>query len=63
MLIVGWLDKTSFMEINILPLYRKLQQLNAEHISIKGFESDHQFGNVGDDLVNTITDWIKNIAN
>lgn len=60
--IVGWLDKTSFLEINTLPLYRKLQQLNAEHISIKGFESDHRFGNVGDDLANTITEWIANIG-
>jgi len=57
--IVGWLDKTSYLEINTLPLYRKLQQLNAEHISIKGFESDHRFGNVADDLANAITDWIK----
>ncbi len=58
--IVGWLDKTSILEINTLPLYRKLQQLNAEHISIKGFESDHRFGNVADDLANAITDWICN---
>jgi len=57
--IVGWLDKTSFLEVNTLPLYRKLQQLNAEHVSIKGFESDHQFGNVADDLAATITGWIK----
>jgi len=57
--IVGWLDKTSYLEINTLPLYRKLQQLNAEHISIIGFESDHRFGNVADDLANVITDWIK----
>jgi alpha/beta superfamily hydrolase len=58
--IVGWLDKTSFLEINTLPLYRKLQQLNAEHIFIKGIESDHRFGNVADDLANAITDWISN---
>ena len=58
--IVGWQDKTSFLEVNTLPLYRKLQQLNAENISIKGFESDHRFNNVIDDITNTITDWIKN---
>jgi hypothetical protein len=55
--IVGWQDRTSLMEVNTLPLYRKLQQLNAGNISIKGFESDHRFGNVIDDITNTITDW------
>ena len=57
--IVGWLDKTSFLEVNTLPLYRTLQQLHAESISIKGFESDHRFNNVIDDLTNTITEWIN----
>jgi alpha/beta superfamily hydrolase len=57
--IVGWHDKTSFLEVNTLPLYRKLEQLNAESISIKGFESDHRFNNVIDDLADTITEWIK----
>ncbi|MFA5972627.1 MAG: alpha/beta hydrolase [Lentimicrobiaceae bacterium] len=56
--IVGWLDKTSYLEVNTLPLYRKLQQLNAENISIKGFESDHRFSKVIDDIANTITEWI-----
>ncbi len=56
--IVGWKDKTSFLEVNTLPLYRKLQQLNAENISIKGFESDHRFGNAIDDIAATITEWI-----
>jgi uncharacterized protein len=56
--IVGWLDKTSFLEINTLPLYRRLQQLNASNISIKGFESDHRFNNVIDDITDTITEWI-----
>jgi uncharacterized protein len=58
--IVGWQDKTSFLEVNTLPLYRKLQQLNVVNISIKGFESDHRFNNVIDDLADTITEWIKN---
>jgi uncharacterized protein len=56
--IVGWHDKTSFLEVNTLPLYRKLQQLNASNISIKGYESDHRFNNVIDDITDTITDWI-----
>lgn len=56
--IVGWQDQTSFLEINTLPLYRKLQQLSPGNVSIKGFESDHRFGNVADDLASTITEWI-----
>jgi uncharacterized protein len=58
--IVGWQDRTSLIEVNTLPLYRKLQQLNAENISIKGFESDHRFNNVIDDITKTIIDWIIN---
>jgi len=58
--IVGWHDKTSFLEVNTLPLYRKLQQLNASNISIKGYESDHRFNNVIDDITNAMTDWIIN---
>jgi uncharacterized protein len=61
LLIVGWQDRTSLIEVNTLPLYRKLQQLNVENISIKGFESDHRFGNVIDDITNTIIDWIINM--
>jgi len=33
--------------------------MNAESISIKGFESDHRFNNVIDNLADTITEWIK----
>mgnify|MGYP001239139493 FL=1 len=60
--IVGWQDRTSLIEVTTLPLYRKLPKLNAGNISIKGFESDHRFGNVIDDITNTIIDWIINIA-
>jgi hypothetical protein len=56
---IGWQDNTSFLEVNTLPLYRKLQQLIAENILIKGFESHHRFNNVIDDLTDTITEWIK----
>lgn len=59
--IVGWQDKTSLIEVNTLPLYRKLLQQNAGNVSIKGFESDHRFGNVTDDVSDTIISWIKNL--
>jgi len=58
--IVGWQDNTSLIEINTLPLYRKLMQVNKVNTSIKGFESDHRFNNVIDDLSKTIIDWIIN---
>lgn len=58
--IVGWQDNTSLIEINTLPLYRKLMQINKVNTSIKGFESDHQFNNVIDELSKTITNWIIN---
>lgn len=56
--IVGWHDNTSLMEVNTLPLYRTLLQFNKENTSIKGFESDHRFGNVTDELSGSIIDWI-----
>jgi len=56
--IVGWQDNTSLMEVNTLPLYRKLLQFNKENISILGFESDHRFGNVTDELSGSIIKWI-----
>jgi alpha/beta superfamily hydrolase len=57
--IVGWQDNTSLIEINTLPLYRKLMQINKEKTSIIGFESDHRFLNVIDDLSKSIIDWIS----
>ncbi len=57
--IVGWLDTGCPLEVTALPLYRKLKQLKAENISLKGFDSDHSFSNVRDDLANTIIDWIN----
>jgi len=58
--IVGWQDNTSLIEINTLPLFRKLMQINKANTSIKGFESDHRFNNVIDELTKTIIDWIIN---
>lgn len=57
--IVGWQDNTSLIENNILPLYRKLMQFSKANTSIKGFETDHRFNNVIDELTQTIIDWIK----
>lgn len=58
--IVGWQDNTCPMEVTTLPLYRTLVRLNEVNVTIKGFESDHRFNNVRDDLANTIIGWINN---
>lgn len=57
--IVGWEDKASLVEVYVLPLYRKLQQFNAGDVSIQGFETDHQFGNVLNEVSETIIHWIQ----
>ena len=57
--ITGWLDTTVPMEEFIIPTYRHLKNLNPEFVSIKAFETDHNFTNKRDDLANSITEWIK----
>lgn len=56
--IIGWQDRTSVLEVNTLPLYRKLLQLNPGNTAIIGFESDHSFSNVRDELAKTIVEWV-----
>jgi hypothetical protein len=58
LLIIGWQDNTSYLEINTLPLYRGLLKFNKENTTIKGFESDHSFSNVTDEVSKTIINWI-----
>ena len=58
--IIGWQDKTSLIEVNALPLYRKLMQINAGNVAINGFETDHRFGNVLNEVTDTIINWINN---
>jgi pimeloyl-ACP methyl ester carboxylesterase len=57
--IAGWLDITIPMEEYIIPVYRQLKNLNAQNVYIKALETDHSFGNVMDELTNSIADWIK----
>lgn len=59
LLLGGWKDKQIVLEDHILPLYRKLQELNAANVKIKVFDTNHEFGNVKEELVNTIEIWIK----
>jgi len=55
----GWKDKAVVLEEHILPLYRKLQELKAENLHIQVFDTDHGFGNVREELTETIEKWIK----
>lgn len=55
----GWKDHNVVLEEHILPLYRKLQELKAENLKIQVFDTDHGFGNVKEELVETIATWIK----
>lgn len=55
----GWDDKSCIVEEFIIPLYRRLQELNAESIKIDVFNTDHSFRNVREELTETIHNWIK----
>lgn len=55
----GWKDYNVVLEEHILPLYRKLQELNSEKLQIQVFDTDHGFGNVRGELAITIEKWIK----
>jgi surfactin synthase thioesterase subunit len=59
LLIGGWKDQQVTLEDHILPLYREFEKLGAEDVSIKVFDTDHYFANVKDELVKTLSDWIK----
>lgn len=55
----GWDDQDILLEEHILPLFRRLQELKAENVKIKVFETDHTFLNVREELNETLIDWIK----
>jgi dipeptidyl aminopeptidase/acylaminoacyl peptidase len=59
LLLGGWKDHNIVLEEHILPLYRKLQELNAESVKIQVFDTNHGFGNVREELADTIEKWIK----
>ena len=60
LLLGGLDDKDVVLEEHILPLYRKLKELNSKNVAMKVFNSDHYFKNVRDELTNTIYTWIAN---
>lgn len=58
--IVGWKDKSGLIEEDVLPLYRKLLQIDPVNVSIRGFETDHGFSTVREEMSNEIIKWITN---
>ena len=66
LLLGGLDDKDVLLEEHILPLYRKLKELNSNNVEMKVFNSDHYFKNVRDELTDKIFNWIikgKTISN
>lgn len=59
--IVGFRDSTSPIEVNTLPLYRKLVGINPDIVTITGFETDHSFRNVRNELAESIIHWIYSL--
>ncbi len=53
----GWQDNNIPLEEYIIPVYRQLKKQGAENVYIKAFETDHYFGNVMDELINSIAAW------
>lgn len=61
LMIVGWQDNLCPLEINALPLYRKLNQLNPQNISITGLEDSHKFPSVRKEIAGTIEAWVTKL--
>ena len=57
--LVGWQDNEIPMEEYIIPIYRKLKSQNPEKVYIRAFDTDHTFGNVKDELANSIVEWVN----
>ena len=55
--LTGWQDNSIPLEEYIIPVYRQLMNLGAENVYIKAFDTDHYFGNVMDELTNSIAAW------
>jgi len=57
--LVGWQDNEIPMEEYIIPIYRKLKNQKPDKVYIKAFDTDHTFGNVRDELANSIVEWVN----
>jgi hypothetical protein len=62
LLIGGWDDKQTTMEVFILPLYRALQNEDAKSIRLVAFQDDHFFKDSRLLLAETVIDWLKSVT-
>jgi dipeptidyl aminopeptidase/acylaminoacyl peptidase len=60
LLIGGFNDINIVLEEHILPLYRKLRELDSENIEMLVLNTDHSFKKVREELAEKIFYWIKN---
>jgi dipeptidyl aminopeptidase/acylaminoacyl peptidase len=58
LLIGGWNDINVEIEEHILPLYRKLQELNTKKLEIIALNTDHSFKYMREELKEVIYKWI-----
>ena len=59
LLIGGWDDRQTTMEVFILPLYRALQSAGSKSIRLMAFQDDHYFQKSRSELANEVINWIK----
>jgi alpha/beta superfamily hydrolase len=60
LLISGLSDNKVVLEEHILPLYRKLKELDSENIEMVVLNTDHSFKGVREELAEKINSWIQN---
>jgi dipeptidyl aminopeptidase/acylaminoacyl peptidase len=61
LLMGGWDDQNVTIDQHILPLYRALQEAQADRIKIVAFQDDHSFRKSRNELAETIIGWLKTI--
>jgi len=59
LLIGGWDDKQTTMEVFILPLYRALQNEGAKNVRFIAFQDDHYFQKSRSELAEAVINWLK----
>jgi dipeptidyl aminopeptidase/acylaminoacyl peptidase len=59
LLIGGWNDNQTTMEVFILPLYRALQKEGAKNVRFIAFQDDHYFQKSRSELAEEIIQWLK----
>ena len=59
LLIGGWDDPISPIEHHLIPFYRSLVENGNNQVRIEALDTDHEFSNCRNELVELIYDWIQ----